>query len=291
MVPYPLDSSEASMKERFAAPPLLEIIAELRWEIQGYALQPDSPGLTMAMMPLMPAMLLPYEDAFVGFTKAMSVCGFNNSERLIPNGFPCMPHEPVMRYRHNGNDQGASETLKASTLFQIGAGIFTANAVPPYTSWEDFEPLVRTGVESLGVIVMPGGRPARFSPTLRYIDAFKLPLTDGMSLQDFMNRVMGFDLSVPETLRSVGSKQTQMPVVQVVKFLDFGRMNLQFADGNVNGERALLLDMSVVFDEKVDNDVRALMRAFGQAREEIHEVFVALTKPIHHLMKPIGSES
>lgn len=279
------------MKEQFAAPPLLEIVAELRWDLHGYAVQPHAPGMQMAVMPLMPAMLLPFEDSFVSFTKEMSSRGFNSSERLIPNGFPCMPHEPVMRYRHSGSDQGTAEKLKASTLFQIGAGIFTANAVPPYTSWEDFEPLVKTGVASLLSINMPGGAPAKFAPTLRYIDAFRSQLTNELSLQDFMSQVMGFQLLVPEVLRStVDGKPTQMPVVQVVKFLSFGRMNLQFADGNVNGERALLLDMSVVFDEKVDNDVDAVMKAFAQARRAIHEVFVALTKPIHHLMKPIGSK-
>jgi len=268
------------MKERFDNPPLLEIIAELRWDIPSNSSHPGMP------MPVLPAQSQVLEAEIEGFSKHIADLGFRNAERLVPPGFPWMMGEPAFRYKCSEADDTTAERLKKSTIFQVGAGVFTANAVPPYTSWDDFEPLVRSGVEGLFNMHFASGKPSSFRPTLRYVDVFKEEFTHGLPLQEFLRDIMGISLSLPDALSSRSEdKATQVPMLHVVVPLAFGRMTLEFFDGFVNGDKAYVMDMAVHFEGLAFNNIEDLMNAFSQARNVIHETFVNLTKPIHSLMK------
>lgn len=272
------------MKERFDNPPLLEIIAELRWDLPSVANHLGVPT------PVLPPLAQSIESDIEGFSKQIATLGFEHVDRMVPPGFPWMAGGPVFRYTHSPKGEGAQETLKSSTIFQIGPGVFTANAVPPYTSWDDFEPLVRHGVEAMLSMEFSGGRPKTFSPSLRYVDAFSADLTRGMSLHEFLDKVMGLSIKLPDAIRPRSpSRETEVPMVNVIVPLEFGRLILQFMDGMVNGRRAYILDMAVHFENFDRTDVSGLMDAFSNARDVIHEVFVGLTKPIHGLMKPRGN--
>lgn len=272
------------MKERFENPPLLEIIAELRWDLPSVVTHPGVPT------PVLPPLAQSLESDFEGFSKQIGRLGFQHVDRMVPPGFPWMAGGPVFRYTHSAQSEGVQETLKSSTIFQIGPGVFTANAVPPYTSWDDFEPLVRHGVTAMLSMEFSGGRPTTFSPSLRYVDAFNADLTQGMSLHEFLDKVMGMGIKLPDAIRSRSTARgTEVPMVHVVVPLGFGRLNLQFMDGMVNGRRAYILDMAVHFEGFARDDVSGIMEAFSGARDVIHEVFVGLTKPIHGLMKPRGN--
>jgi uncharacterized protein (TIGR04255 family) len=269
------------MKERFDNPPLLEIIAELRWDLPSVVSHPGIPT------PVLPPLSQSLESDIDGFSKQIATLGFQNIERMVPPGFPWMTGNPVFRYTHSSQGQDVQETLKSSTIFQIGAGVFTANAVPPYTSWDDFEPLVRHGVEAMLSMEFSSGRPKAFAPSLRYVDAFDAELTQGKPMRDFLDDVMGLSIKLPESIRSrSSSSDTEVPLVHVVMPLEFGKLMLQFLDGMVNSRRVYILDMSVHFDNFDRSDVAGIMEAFSSARDVIHEVFVGLTKPIHGLMKP-----
>ncbi|WP_440780179.1 TIGR04255 family protein [Pseudomonas syringae] len=272
------------MKERFDNPPLLEIIAELRWDLPSVVQHSGVPT------PVLPPLAQSLESDIEGFAAQIATLGFENVERMVPQGFPWMTGGPVFRYTHNSNGQGSREELKSSTIFQIGPGVFTANAVPPYTSWDDFEPLVRHGVEAMLSMKFSSGRPKTFLPSLRYVDAFDTDLTQGMSLRDFLDSVMGLSIRLPESLISRSSlSDTEVPMTHVIVPLEFGKLMLQFIDGMVNGRRVYILDMAVHFERFERDDVAGIMEAFSGARDVIHEVFVGLTKPIHGLMKPRGN--
>lgn len=272
------------MKERFDNPPLLEIIAELRWDLPSAVQHPGVPT------PVLPPLAQSLESDIEGFSAHIATLGFENVERMVPHGFPWMTGGPVFRYTHSSKGLGNQEALKSSTIFQIGPGVFTANAVPPYTSWDDFEPLVRHGVEAMLSMEFSGGRPKTFLPSLRYVDAFDADLTQGLSLRDFLDNVMGLSIKLPQALTSRSSRsQTEVPMTHVIVPLDFGKLMLQFLDGMVNSRRVYILDMAVHFDSFERDDLAGIMDAFSSARDVIHEVFVGLTKPIHGLMKPRGN--
>ena len=120
----------------FTNSPLLEIIAELRWA-PAQAIEPGGPP-----MPVMPQASSPYEELFMRFGAKISALGYEGVERLVSNNFPMMPYEPVYRFR---SKSGGPD----STLYQIGPNIFSANAIPPYKSWDKFAPKVREGVTVL----------------------------------------------------------------------------------------------------------------------------------------------
>lgn len=272
------------MNERFDAPPLVEIIAELRWDIGS----PRLPNGMAVPIPILPQAAQTYEASFTRFAQALGELGFHNSERIVPPGFPWMVHEPVMRYRFSGEVTEADE-LKASSLFQVGAGIFTANAVPPYSSWEEFGPIVKQGIEALLAHGMPDGKISEVAPTLRYIDAFRSNLTNGETLHQFASRVMGIHVELPDALKGVGP--TQIPVIQVVKQLEFGSLLVQIADGMSQNDKALIVEMVVQFSSNVPAETEVIFEALSKARDEIHTVFVSITKPIHEAMQQKGVQA
>ena len=102
------------------------------------------------------------------FGMLMAQKGYGRVERLAPAGMPLPPQFIAYRFRPTSPDQ-------QSPLFQIGKGIFSANAVPPnYQSWGSFCPIVRSGIEMLIAAHRGTGEPPpEFSQALvRYIDVF-----------------------------------------------------------------------------------------------------------------------
>ncbi len=115
----------------FEKPPLIELIAELRWLPAGVPA-----GSENALQQQMPAALFAglgrsSEQLYMRFAGLMGARGFLHSERLIPVGFPTLPFQPVYRYSKAGTKPG-------EPVFQLGGGVFTAHVTPPYKSWMIF---------------------------------------------------------------------------------------------------------------------------------------------------------
>ncbi|WP_193041086.1 TIGR04255 family protein, partial [Pseudomonas sp. K2] len=222
------------MNERFDNPPLVELVAELRWK---------NPASLMAMPPGFPAgFSFPgsndsFEKQLPTVNSAMSAIGYGASERLIPEGFPAPAEAPIVRYRYSA--RGAVDSGREhlpSTLFQIGTGIFTVNAVKPYKSWDDFAPVVEQGVRIL--LESQQTKVEGYSLILRYIDAFKKDLTGDASHLQFLTDVFGFKIEVPEILREVSNTgSVALPVMQITVPLAFGSLQLQMAEGEIEGNK------------------------------------------------------
>jgi uncharacterized protein (TIGR04255 family) len=124
----------------FSNPPLIELIAELRWipgQISPPVPEAAAPGTIQ--LPLVPQYV---EQTFSNFSNQVAQRGFGMSERLVPVGFPYFPLSVVYRFRKAPSQQ-------ENFLYQIGPGVFSANAVPPYRDWESFRPIVQEGVQAL----------------------------------------------------------------------------------------------------------------------------------------------
>ncbi len=113
----------------FRNPPLIEMIAELRWSGQWQStipvIMPGANGYAEAM--------------FLQWTARMGALGYEHVERLVPVGFPLPLDAPTLRVKQKTG-------MPQNTLFQLGPQLFTANATPPYLSWQDFAPTAREGV-------------------------------------------------------------------------------------------------------------------------------------------------
>lgn len=268
------------MNERFENPPLVELVAELRWK------DAHTPSEFPAGFPF-PVNTEAFDKQLPMITKAMVLAGYGASERLVPSGFPLPSDAPIMRYRYSGNDgdELGREHLP-STVFQLGIGVFTANAVQPYKSWNDFKHVVEVGVKIL--LDARKGADGGYSLSLRYIDAFRSDLSGDLSHLQFLTDVFGFKIQMPECLtkHSVEGK-VGLQTMQITIPLSFGNLHLQMAEGEMENASGYILENVVVIDDIVAGNVEDIMKSFSEARSVIHDVFLNLTAPIKEKMKPL----
>ena len=116
----------------FSNPPLVELVAELRWTPAGVGAPAPAAGVKLIQFPLASEHA---EQTFTNFSNQVAAQGFGNSERLVPVGFPYLPFMVVYRFR---KPPAQGENF----LYQIGWGVFSANALPPYRDWDSFRPIV-----------------------------------------------------------------------------------------------------------------------------------------------------
>lgn len=270
------------MKETFANAPLVEIVAEIRWQ--------DSSADQTALAKGVPFSTLSgkNEEFMTRFGETAHTQGFHRSERLVPSGFPVHQGSPVYRYRPSPD----LPDLMRSSLLQIGPSLFSANAVPPYRSWDEFMPVVRGGVEALlsARDIAESGLPFTHV-SLRYIDAFAGELLGGHDIQSFIREVLAFKLDLPSALQKQQSKAASSKVhLQLQLPLEHGMtMHLVLGEGSFNGQDAVMMNTQVVADTEIAPDLDAVMLTLGRAREVIHSSFVGMTTSIREVMQPLGT--
>lgn len=257
----------------FKNPPLVELIAELRWGI------PLSSQIAGATIPVSTLSANQYEELFMRFGSKVAAKGFSRFERIVPSGFPLMLHQPVYRYRNISEDHGVA-------LYQLGVGIFSANITPPYQSWAHFRPVVSEGLAMLIESMTDEEKKQPFvAASLRYIDAFKSDLTQGRSIRAFMNEVLGIKIEIPEaiTRHTVDGDKIQ-PRIQLSVPVASGRLDIVVAQGAINNESAIIMDTTASTSQEIISS-EDVMVVFDKAHGLIHDLFVDLTKPIQELME------
>lgn len=267
--------STRSMPLSFKKAPLAEIIAELRW---------NTPYVPHAPTPV-PVSLTGsnrIEEFLMRFGGEVYQQEFQRSERLVPASFPMLPFQVVYRYKRPSDP--------AHELLQAGAGIFTANALPPYKSWAQFEPIVAGGVSALIRARGEGERELPFSMlTLRYLDAFGDEFLRGASPARFITEVLGFDIKAPRSIEGLlrsGSEIT--PFVQLtVPTGNQLELSVSVGEGVFGGARAVVMDTAVSCSEAVAPSVDSVMAVFNEARRLIHDSFVSISRPLHDFMEPV----
>lgn len=261
------------MGQTFVNAPLVEIVAELYWD-------PTQNGKIDLSKPAFALNDADTEKYYSNFCDLAVQKNFGQSERVIPVGAPCIVGMPAMKVRQPKNK---------SILFQLGPGLFTANAVQPYKSWDEFAPVVQDGVECLLEARAESQKAKKFSKLrLRYIDAFKDNLIQDMPREKFINEILNVKFSLPESLSpNPGTLKSNLKF----SFEDKSgfKINLSIAEGKVNQESALIMD-TLVETKNLAPNIELVMESFGKARRIIHDMFFSLTKPLHPVMKLEGGE-
>lgn len=277
-------SATLGLSMKFKKPPLIELIADFRWNPIGgaapfVAVQQNIGQLTQ--QPLAdPAR---NETFFLSFADGISRRGYLKAERLVPLGWPFPGQFPVMRFRHPQN-----EGPDLPTLYQIGAGLFSAHALPPYDNWEQFKPVIHQGLE-----VLLSSRPteegtAKFSViTLRYIDRFSSTLTGNVTPRTFIEDVLGIHLELPKVVQDETDDQSKINPTIVLKLpLKSGlQMNLAVNNANDSPSAGIVMDTTVVTPGSTESSIESAMGVLETAHESIRRVFVGLTAPIASRME------
>lgn len=256
--------------------PLVEIIAEMRWDSAPSA----ETHIGMGLGPTLISNTSAIEGFFMRMGAAAQALSHSETERLVPGGFPIIMHQPIYRFRR-------SEAGQPQTLYQVGPGLFSANAVPPYESWNSFRPIVRAGVEALLKNRNADEATSPFNAmSLRYIDAFTSHHTQGMDVGRFITEILGIQVSVPSALsRHIRPDSTIKPMIQLhIPMNDGLVMSVGIGEGMVNSQPAIMMDTSVSTTLQVPATVEAAMAVFELAHEAIDASFTEMIKPINHLM-------
>jgi uncharacterized protein (TIGR04255 family) len=257
----------------FSNPPLVELVAELRW-VPGISGPSNPDGSVTVQFPL--AFV---EESLEIFRRSIAAKGFTISERLIPAGFLTLPFTVVQRFRRSSNEENYA--------YQIGVGVFSANALPPYRDWESFRPIVREGVETLLASRHAADR-ANISVVLRYLDVFSNELTEGRKSFDFLNEVLGITLRLPTRLieRALNPRELRAGLQVSLPLNDGLAMNIGVQDGSAGGKTGVLMTTEVFTIQPVNADLDLIMQKFEKSHDNIRVTFLDLTTKIHDKMKP-----
>lgn len=266
------------MNITFSNAPLIEIIAELRW---GH--NPNSSAQAQPGVPVLVLNSSKLDEFFMRFGGEIYQNGFQKTERLVPSDFPLMLYQPVYRYRKDSETDGA-------VLYQTGPGIFSANAIPPYKSWDVFSPVVRSGIEALLRSRDDAEKESPFTTvSLRYIDAFGPKLTQGMDVETFLRDTLGVSIGLPEAISKVIAPNMKVkPHIQLqLPINDNTIMNLTLAEAMVNNDLSIIMDSTVVTSGDIAPTADVVMNSLNESRNIIHDMFINLTTKISKLMVPV----
>ena len=256
----------------FKNPPLIELIAEFRWipaNVNGQEVSPDT------FLVSSDATELFYDD----FKKAMARDGFTSSERLVPLGFPYPAYQPVFRFRH-------SDEKEITSVVQLGIGILSVHALPPYRGWKLFKPFVETSLAAL-VRARAGAVDKYFSSvTLRYINSFSDHFTQGKSARTFIKEALGIDLRLPASIeQEIGISEEVSTSVQVSAPIRDGLKLLMSLSPNLSTPNAVVMDLSVSRSGGLEWDVNQSLSTLEAAHSVLNKTFLEMTSPLHNLME------
>lgn len=266
------------MNETFRNAPLVEIVAELRWQVP--QLEGVDASGNQVQLPFTRA-----DNATTAFfhrvTGAVEKLGFNRLEQLSPLGMPVLL--PQMTYRYRRADEHP-------VLMQVGPGLFSVNALPPYKSWAEFRPWLAKGIgvllEAFGEDVT-GNRPV-LAAGLRYIDAFRKDLSGGRDAMAFATDVLGFRLELPAVLAAHAvDRMAIRAALQVTVPVAGMQAAITLSDGQLAEEPAVLMNTEIGVDGQLAPDKERILEAFDSARNMAHETFVGMTASIRDALQPL----
>lgn len=263
-------------KTVFRHPPLIEIAAEVRWDIPGAQGMP--PQFAGTPMPVPDTSV--HEMHFMNFAGKAGARGFGLVERVIPAGFPLFAHQVAFRYRNTTGVEGAP-------IFQIGPGVFSINIVPPYKSWEGFLPYIDLGLTLLLESRSPENQNQQFTGVrLRYLDAFGEHLRQGKSIVKFLAENLGMKLELPPSITKYSTGQDDIkPAFSIVVPMQMGTMELKVGEGWVRNALSVIVDTTVICNGPLGPDKAGILSVLNAAHDVIHESFVGMTGTLHQLME------
>ncbi|WMJ01195.1 TIGR04255 family protein [Pseudomonas chlororaphis subsp. aurantiaca] len=267
------------MTKRFENPPLIELVAELRWTDPEPATNINS-NLDLTMRSDL------FERTSKSLTSVFASKGYGSSERLNPVGFPMTNGQVAIRYKYSGNESLEKNSLSPAALFQLGMGVFTINATRPYSSWSEFSNIVRCGVESL--LKENGSEVKEYQLRMRYLDAFKKDLVGDLGFTEFLDNIFNIKVSLPSAMTDIGLvDKASIPHIQISLPVKLGSVRVKLAKGKVDAESAFIMETVISFAESYEPNTDSIMEAFSEGRELVHNMFMSISEPLHHKMKPV----
>ena len=272
-----------------AKAPLVEIIAELRW-----APPSQSTDISASAHANIPQQFNPLiqssndevgtEEFFSRFGDLAQALGFSQTERMLPVGFPMVAHQPILRFRKGIASQNVP--LAPNThhvLYQVGAGIFTANTTPPYGSWKTFVSDVRNGIQALLDAREKEERDSPFTyVSIRYLNSFEEELIGKMSVAELLEDVFKIGITLPPAIeKNIVDGGKYRPTLQlVIPLQNEAVINLAIGEGFSYGKSSIIMDATFATTSLTDANLDAVMNTLITGQSMIHKMFLDLIEPI-----------
>ncbi len=262
----------------FEAPPLIELIAEFRWLPTNALGEPVTTDFALGRSG-------PRTEAFYESVRStLARAGFNASERIIPVDFIHPPYQAVVRYRR-------SDDQDLPVIFQVGVGLFSVHALPPYKNWEAFRPKVELGINALMQArgADPLSVPTAFTGiSLRYINAFGPELMGGKSKGQFASEVLGVKVALPPSIATQIPNSQSVEVGLSISAPTGDGLTLGLGIGsNSKLPHSLIVDISSATKNQVGWDASRAIGVLDSAHDSIRKSFVGMTESLHQQMKPV----
>ena len=274
------------MSVTFENPPLVELVAEVRWEPQSPAINFPAGAAFASLVISSPEL----EAFYANFGIEMDKHGFSRQERIVPSQIPMAKHQAVWRFKRHGRE---------NELIQVGPGVFTANALPPYKHWSEFRPVVEKGLGALLSTRAESEKGLGCTVVFHYIDAFQSDLVGGKGPKAFLEEVLGFEIKIPASLSKMLEDgqtfkprlQLQLPLKNKLQMaIVLGEGGVRASDGQIHVSDAVVMNTTVTTQELIQPDLPTLMAALDASQSAIHDFFIEATKPIHLLMNTKASQ-
>ncbi|MGQ3824243.1 TIGR04255 family protein [Pseudomonas alliivorans] len=270
---------------KYRKAPLVELIAELQWNLPSVttAFPPGfepPPGVVPTNFPFFGHDQGKLEEFVSAFSEECFKGGIHSVERLMPPGFPITVGQVSTRMR---------KSPASPEMYQVGPGVFTANAIPPYDSWSAFSPFLNNGIEMLLRSRIEGERDLPFTAvSLQYVDAFSSNLTRGMPAAKFMRDVLGFAIDAPAAILGLVADGADVNSnLQMTALLEGGlSLNLSLGEGVANNSSAIIMQTNIVALNPIEPSVEAVLSVLHRSQEAQHAIFKGVIKSIEDRMEP-----
>jgi uncharacterized protein (TIGR04255 family) len=222
------------------------------------------------------------EGFYDRFGKQIADTGYDRAERLFPVHLAYPIHTPIYRYK-SGKQQSTG------TLYQLGAGIFSAHALPPYRNWVHFRPIVETGLMTLFKTRNEGELVNLTGIVLRYINQFPEQVIGGRTISHFIRQVFQIDIQIPSVLREqISDEKAIVPNLALKAPLVAGlELTLVVGPGQYGATPGVVLDISVSSVTPVLGDLKPVLDILESAHSIIRKLFLGMTLPVHDQMHPV----
>jgi uncharacterized protein (TIGR04255 family) len=266
------------MLMKFSKPPIVELIAEFRWlPVTAEGVEVTIPTAVMLNGP-------EAEEFYRQFASILSSRDFGQSERLLPPGFPVPIYTPLVRFSR------PTETAKTA-IIQVGPGILSVHALPPYEDWQSFRPIIVQALKALMESRKPSNRSRTFTRVLlRYIDVFGPELTNSRRVASFIDEVLGVKIVLPPVMTDEAPDTNALSFSLTVNTKTRSNMDLTFVCGPHLGQNdgtTVVMDTAVGTSGDLSWNAVAPMDVLDTAHESIRRLFIGLTEPISSAMQPI----
>lgn len=241
--------------------PLIEVIAELHWELVQLTALPGA-----AVDPN-------FRTVAPQLESVLRENGFTFVSQIQPPQIPdeLLSYRPRIQYRKSHG---------LWPVYQHGPGIFTCNMVPPYQGWSEFRNILERGLRLFFQASGQSSETLKFTKCeLRYIDGFtgKHGLNDAWS---FIENELGISLKLRDEFKQFSDEdRSPSSKIEVMLPIEGGAsLALMVAPGRTNGEPAVILDIKFTQNMSGANMLpEALIERFDKAHDHLRRAFQILT--------------